>query len=161
MKSSFIRSCFVRTLSSNVPEGQSRASRTNSFGPGAKSQEPLRRTLPSGVPTWNNTKFSFSISTVRTMRSADSVSMTILSRMCFLSIGSAVEMRCEGSAQGNSVVAATENAAGAKMAADAAAVRAVRRMRKCFAMACPKAVVKGGEENTLFTIVQEMALLKC
>ena len=76
-------------------------------------------------------------------------------------MGSFTVMRCDGSANADSAVEANEYVAGASRAADAAAVRVARRIRKCFAMACPKAVVKGGQESTLFTIAQGNTLLKC
>ena len=50
-KGIFIRSLRVNTLSSSVPKGHSRASKTSSFDPGARSQDPLRNTLPSSVAT--------------------------------------------------------------------------------------------------------------
>ena len=51
-KGIFIRSFRVNTLSSSEPKGHWRASNTNSFVPGARSQEPLLSTLPSSVETW-------------------------------------------------------------------------------------------------------------
>ena len=76
-------------------------------------------------------------------------------------MGSFTVIRCEGRANAESAVVAMEKAAGTSMAAEAAAVRVARRIRKCCAMACPGAVVKGGQESTLFTIAQGNALLKC